>query len=257
MERRIPTIDEFINESMQSGKKPLTDKQTKEFNQLGHDVLHKFDDICKKHKIKWWVDWGTLLGWHRDGDFLPDDGDLDVTMRVEDLTPEFVEDMKSNFIVEGIGMNINKDLFNIFENDVVTIPARHGIGCALPTKPGGKTTRKVAGRDFKLDLWFLYPYKTQYFVMWGNHPFKIPAKFLEKFSKIKIGDRSYNAPSPIDDYLQYMYVGSWKEPIKRFGWSNYAAKKDVYFLEDIDKKRVFAKHYIYNFKDKSYSLKEK
>jgi len=156
-------------------------------------------------------------------------------------------------------MNVDKDLFQIFEDDTddIKIPARHGIGCALPTKPGGSVSKKVAGRDFKLDLWFLYPYKQTKFVMWGNHPFIMPPKFVDKLTKIKIGNRSYNAPSPIDDYLHYLYVGTWKTPIKRFGWSNYADKKKTYFLEDIDKKRVFAHNYVYSFKDNSYTLEEK
>ena len=47
-------------------------------------VLIAFDEICKKHDIKWWLCSGTLLGAARHGGFIPWDDDMDVSMFKED-----------------------------------------------------------------------------------------------------------------------------------------------------------------------------
>lgn len=48
------------------------------------EMLNYFDDICKQHKIKYWLSSGTLLGAVRHGGFIPWDDDLDVEMFPDD-----------------------------------------------------------------------------------------------------------------------------------------------------------------------------
>lgn len=42
--------------------------------------------------------------------------------------------------------------------------------------------------------------------------FSIPAKFLNVFDKVKIGNETYLAPHPVRGYLDTMYAGNWKKP---------------------------------------------
>src|SRR5215217_8007431 len=44
------------------------------------EMLDVFDSICRKHDIKYWLDWGTLLGAKRHGGFIPWDDDLDLSI---------------------------------------------------------------------------------------------------------------------------------------------------------------------------------
>ena len=48
------------------------------------EMLEAFDDICRRHHIRYWLSSGTALGCARHQGFIPWDDDLDVEMLRED-----------------------------------------------------------------------------------------------------------------------------------------------------------------------------
>lgn len=48
------------------------------------EVLEDIDKVCKKHGIKYFADWGTVLGAVRHGGFVPWDDDMDICMLRKD-----------------------------------------------------------------------------------------------------------------------------------------------------------------------------
>ena len=48
-------------------------------------VLDEIDIVCKRHGLKWWIDWGSLIGTVRHKGFIPWDDDLDISMSRKDF----------------------------------------------------------------------------------------------------------------------------------------------------------------------------
>lgn len=56
----------------------------KNIQELNNQILVFFDNVCKKHNLQWWLDFGNLLGAVRHENYVPWDDDLDVAMLRKD-----------------------------------------------------------------------------------------------------------------------------------------------------------------------------
>merc|ERR1719331_128234 len=62
--------------------------EMKESQKILTDMLRQFDQICRRHNIRYWAIGGTLIGAVRNSGWVPWDGDVDVAMLVKDF-PRF------------------------------------------------------------------------------------------------------------------------------------------------------------------------
>lgn len=62
----------------------FVDEKRKEIWAIGIDLLFHFDEVCQRHKLRYWLAYGTLLGAIRHNGFIPWDDDIDVCMLRDD-----------------------------------------------------------------------------------------------------------------------------------------------------------------------------
>lgn len=84
--KQIP--QEFLREEVRQGF--MVPSQIKQAWAAALEVLFEIDRICSKFGIKYFADWGTLIGAVRHGGFIPWDDDLDIVMKREDFN-QFME----------------------------------------------------------------------------------------------------------------------------------------------------------------------
>ncbi len=82
---KLDSIYYIINHSIDINNFPKATGSLRDV-QLGDvELLRVFNDLCRKYKLQYWLDWGTLLGAVRHKGFIPWDDDLDVSMPRNDF----------------------------------------------------------------------------------------------------------------------------------------------------------------------------
>lgn len=133
-------------------------------------------DILEKNNIKYWLDFGTLLGAFREGKIIEHDYDVDIGILHKDL--EKVKELRTEIIDKG-GKNLIPfskyvDIFSYIEKEDRLI---------CPSYTGSQ-------------LWQLPYYSKD-----GG----FPKKWIDNLAKIKMYDREFLAPSHIPEYLIIKY----------------------------------------------------
>ncbi len=85
LRQEVDTLQFFLNSLNDvSTLPPTTNSDLRVMQECDALLLRIFDKICKKHKMTYWLDWGTLLGAVRHRGFIPWDDDMDISMTRSD-----------------------------------------------------------------------------------------------------------------------------------------------------------------------------
>lgn len=182
--------------------------------------LEQVQAVFDKYGVRMIIVYGALLGFHRDGDFLPGDDDIDIAI-IDKVDLETRK--KIGWTLYDLGFMPQQIAFNVF-------------GRMEPSEPGyngdGETGIIVCERNFKFTIFFFKLEECE------QHGFEYvctpklgsvklissPAKFYEKLGTIKIAKKKYLAPSPVEDYLAHHYFNNWKDKLDR-------RHSDTYFVQ--------------------------
>ena len=189
----------------------MKDKRIEDLETIAH--------VFERYGVKFSVVYGVALGFHRDGDFLPGDEDIDLAVTEK---PDLKTRKAIGWALYDLGFKPQDILFNVF-------------GRMEPMELGyngdGETGIIVCERNFKFTIFFFKPEECE------QHGFEMvctpklgamklissPAKFYNKFDTIKIGKKKYLVPSPIEEYLAYSYFDNWRD-------KNDRRHSDTYFV---------------------------
>lgn len=187
--------------------------RNRRFKKNGELVLKEAKNALDSIGVLFWLDFGTLLGAQRDGEFLPNDLDIDLGLFLSDYSSDIDDAMRNK------GFKLIKE-FSIDDK-----------------KYGLEQTYELKG--VTIDLFF-YSYNDD--VMWTHcfHSFpnltyaesiKVKGGFLpieqylpkSSFEKISFLNENFMVPIPTHDYLSYHYGEDYKVPKS---WCYYDLEKD-------------------------------
>jgi hypothetical protein len=142
--------------------------------------------VLEEIGVKYWLGRGSLLGFHRDNDFMPSDIDID------------------------IGVYSDKDVYNIIRAipfDIVLVTSSRGHYMQLA----------FIDRDTNVifDIWFYHEKERRLYSRNFFGFFVLPADKFEQLRFINFNAHEYPVPDP-DWYCQFWYGDNWRTP-KKYG----------------------------------------
>ena len=163
-------------------------------------LLNEITDILDEHHVKYWLDFGTLLGVVREKRILPWDDDIDISI--------FEEDEK--VMLEKVLPVIKKARYRAY-----TIRLKEDVG---PLKEGDIRSFKIRNNRFfflrgyvKLDIFIMYKHQKDLYWYELGEPHSLPQNLVSEFQMIDFNGKKYRVPKDYDTYLTHHY-GDWRTP---------------------------------------------
>ncbi len=184
-----------------NGKKDKYLIMTGKNREIAEKMLKDVTEVMEKHNIRYWIDFGTLLGIVREGRLLPWDDDMDFSMDEKDRQKMHEIVMPE---IKKRGYRIYTKYHHLENDDVL--------------KKGEYRTFVVRNNRWKffrghvkIDIFVMYE-KGDYLYWYeiGNKH-RLPKKLVEKLDTIDFKGKAYYKPADHDSYLTYHY-GDWREP---------------------------------------------
>ena len=166
--------------------------------------------VFDQHRVPFFIAYGTCLGFYRDGDFLPEDDDIDlvVTEPINLRTRKHI-----GWMLYDLGFKPQDTGFNVFNR---LEPAELGYN-------GTERTGIInCEKNTKFTVFFFYEedcdkHGKEMVCIAKLGACKLissPSKFYKKPQPITIKGVEFLMPSPVEEYLDFTYE-DWKNPLAR------------------------------------------
>lgn len=191
--------------------KSFSEKENNDFRATLASQLQEVAEICDKHNVKYFLDWGTLLGLRRDLDMIPFDSDNDIGIITETINIGFIRDIARIVKSKSSKMFYSLDeLEYSFDSGMFLPPKTLKIHYDSLRYFGGKM--KVT-----TDLFFYTRNQNiRYSKLGGDLIIRIDDNKLGDLTKLITKYGSFSVPYHIDAYLEDIYGRSWRTPDPEF-----------------------------------------
>ena len=146
---------------------------------IADKILEDFVDVCDDLGIRYCLLLGTCLGFYRDGGYILSDNDIDIWVDCDTIESECYTTLTKQLLELGF---ISLHSYHFYRDNIL------------------------------IDAW------TRDRLPPNQYCQPIPAilvLFLDTFDTIVYGDRIYNLPHPVEEYLEYTYEGDWRIPKRK------------------------------------------
>ncbi len=219
------------------------------------ELLLLADQILTKHKLLYWLDSGTLLGAIRNGELLPWEHDIDLSLWRSDVSEELEETIANEFEEKGyvilrtphyttiMGESIWLDLcYYTVKDNTAYIPVyvansksslflHHIREIAKYTefyrKSEGVRGARTSLLHLMCSLLLAMPSIIRQRIMsaseyWlgkiGYNTWVVPVGYFKQFRQIELCGVKFNIPLMAEGYLAWRYGLTWRKPNKN--WDN-------------------------------------
>jgi len=154
--------------------------------------LLEVKEVLDKAKVPFWIDFGTLLGFYRQGDFLETDPDMDIGVKRED------QDKVKNVVSEL--EKIGKVITRVDRADKYYLAGY-----------------KVYRDDFWLDIAFFWNCDGKWILPISEWPKVMVFKeeYYNNLVDIEIKGVKFKMPEKIEEYMVLHYGEDWRRPFKK------------------------------------------
>jgi hypothetical protein len=185
-------------------KKP---EMTGRHYRVARRMLLDIVDVCNEMGVPYHIDYGTLLGLVRDGDLIPWDHDMDMSI----MAPDLKTFRKTFWRLRLRGWRINAN--------------SHFIRKPHPAwKANSLRSIKIRNRNFLffgrgrvvMDVFIKYPHEG--FAWWKllGENCRAPLHHFEGYETIDYGGRKVHVPRDYEKYLEHLYGADWRTPKRNF-----------------------------------------
>ena len=239
LKEQVKTLQFFLNSFHNiQNVPPTTDEELRLLQLCDTQLLIIIDKLCKKHNLKYWLDYGTLLGAYRHKGFIPWDDDTDISMLRSDYDQitEIINSELSQYGITatladgriGVGYRHNEtgvwvDIFpveNIYTTDSYEIVSRKLINIYNNYKKRVieknldfshndllSSIREKLCNQKKADYKNHYLFYTPRF--FEETPYIYKYNDIHPLNTISFEKYMFAAPLQIRDYLEYVYSKSF------------------------------------------------
>jgi lipopolysaccharide cholinephosphotransferase len=212
------------------------DEDHEVFEKMKLDNLRKTCALCDKHKVRYFLDAGTLLGLYRDKKIIRGDSDNDISIFAEDITPEFLKELGAFCKAPEADANFfQPNEMPDFEDEETFL---NPLSLKYHTLSTNGRRKSYKGKLVWTDMFVLYPHKNYRLFMLGPKYFRIPEKFTKKLGQLTHEGTTFRIPNPVEGYLEHVFGEGWATPDP-----HYVSSKENRGFYVVDKKE----HGVYKY----------